>query len=139
MRKPLHLAAAALLAASFAAAPAALAQTSILDGRAFVADAGPKGKPADEKGDVITFAGGLFHSDMCDKYGYGKGTYKATKAGDAIEWEAETLSEKDGKNVWKGTIRGSEIEGTLTHHPKGWFLNPNPSPEEMWFKGKAKS
>jgi hypothetical protein len=139
MRKPLHGIAAALLVASFAAAPAAFAQTAILDGRAFIADAGPKGKPADEKDDVITFADGKFHSRLCDKYGYGMGAYKATKAGDAIEWETETLSEKDGRNVWKGTVRGSEIEGTLVHHPKGWLLNPNPSPEEMWFKGKAKS
>jgi hypothetical protein len=140
MRKPLHLVAvAALLVASFAAAPGVLAQTAMLDGRAFVADAGPKGKAADEKGDLITFADGQFHSKMCDQYGYGKGAYKATKVGDTIEWEAVTTSEKDGKNVWKGTIRGSDIEGTLMHHPKGWFLNPDPSPEEIWFKGKARS
>jgi hypothetical protein len=139
MRKTLHGVAAAMLVASLAAAPAALAQAAMLDGRAFVADAGPKGKAADEKGDVITFADGQFHSKMCDQYGYGKGTYKATRVGDAIEWEAVTASEKDGKNTWKGTIRGSEIEGTLVHQPKGWFLNPEPSPEEMWFKGKAKS
>ena len=139
MRKPVPGIAAALLVTSLAAAPALFAQTAILDGRAFVADAGPKGKPADEKDDVITFADGQFHSRLCDKYGYGKGTYKATKVGDVIEWETETMSEKDGRNVWKGTIRGSEIEGTLVHHPKGWLLNPNPSPEEMWFKGKAKS
>ena len=138
MRTSRFIACAALVAAALAA-PLASAQTEVLDGRAFVADAGLKGKPADEKGDVITFADGKFHSSMCDQYGYGKGDYKATPVGDAVEFEAVTLSEKDGRNVWKGTIRGGEIEGTLVNHPKGWFLNPNPAPIEHWFKGKAKT
>ena len=128
-----------LLAATFALAPAAWAQTALLDGRVFVADAGPKGKAADEKGDVVTFADGKFHSSLCDQYGYGKAAYKATKVGDAIEFETETMSEKDGRLVWKGTVRGAEIEGTFVHHRKGWLLNPNPAPQEHWFKGKAKT
>ena len=128
----------ALFAAAALAAPMAFAQTALLDGRAFVADAGLKGKPADEKGDVLTFAGGKFHSSACDKYGYDKGDYKATKVGDAVEFEAVTLSEKYGRNVWKGTIRGTEIEGTFLFHPKPGFFNKNPAPEEHWFKGKAK-
>jgi len=117
----------------------ALAQTAALDGRVFIANAGEKGKAADETGDVITFAGGKFHSSLCDQYGYNKGAYKATPAGDAIQFEAETTSEKDGRLVWKGTIKGSEIEGTFVHHRKGWLLNPNPEPVEHWFKGKAKT
>jgi hypothetical protein len=128
---------ASLLAAALAFAPPVLAQT--LDGRVFVADAGEKGKPADEKGDVITFADGKFHSSLCDQYGYSKGTVKTTKVGDAIQFETETTSEKDGRLVWKGTVRGSEIEGTFVHHKKGWFLNPNPEPVEHWFKGKVKT
>jgi len=129
---------ASVLAAALAATPAVvLAQT--LDGRAFLADAGEKGKPADEKNDLVTFAGGMFHSQACDQFGYGKGAYKATSAGDAITFEAETKSEKDGRLVWKGTVRGSDIEGTFTHYRKGWLLNPNPDPIEHWFKGKAKT
>jgi hypothetical protein len=139
MRQPFPGLPALLLAACFALAPAAWAQTASLDGRAFIGDAGLKGKPADEKGDVITFADGKFHSSLCDQYGYSKAAYKATKVGDAIEFETETMSEKDGRLVWKGTVRGSDIEGTFVHHKKGWFFNPNPAPEEHWFKGKAKS
>lgn len=138
MRNNRLIACTALVVAALAAPPL-YAQTAILDGRAFVADAGVKGKPADEKGDVITFADGKFHSAICDQYGYGKGEYKATRAGDAIEFEAVTVSEKDGRNVWKGTIRGDAIEGTMMNHPKGWFLNPSPSPVEHWFKGKSKT
>jgi hypothetical protein len=105
----------------------------------FIADAGEKGKPAEEKADVITFAGGKFHSSLCDQYGYGKGDYKYSAAGDAVAFEAQTQSEKDGRLVWKGTVRGDEIEGTFVHYRKGWMLNPNPDPVEHWFKGRVKT
>ncbi len=49
------------------------------------------------------------------------------------------VSEKYGRNVWKGVVRGLDIEGTFVHYPKGWMLNPNPAPIEHWFKGKVKS
>jgi hypothetical protein len=129
---------ATLAVVSFAAMPVA-AQVAALDGRVFVADAGEKGKPADEKNDVITFAGGKFHSSTCDQYGFGKGDYRASGTGDSVTFEAETQSEKDGRLAWKGTVRGSEIEGTFVHYRKGWLLNPNPEPVEHWFKGRVKS
>lgn len=138
MRKPFQIAHAVLVAAVIAA-PAALAQVPNLDGRVFVADAGIKGKPADEKGDVLTFADGKFHSSLCDQWGYGKGAYKATTIGDTVQFETETLSDNYGRNVWKGTIRGGEIEGTFVHYPKGWLLNPSPEPIEHWFKGRSKT
>jgi hypothetical protein len=128
----------ALAIVSFAAMPLA-AQTAALDGRVFVADAGEKGKAADEKSDVITFADGTFHSSSCDQYGYSRGEYKATGSADAIAFEAQTQSEKDGRLVWKGTVRGDVIEGTFVHYRKGWLLNPNPEPVEHWFKGKVKT
>jgi len=129
----------AFCAAALVASSLALAQGTPLDGKAFVGDAGMKGKEADEKGDVITFANGTFHSSLCDQWGYNKAPYKATSAGDAVNFEAETTSEKDGRLVWKGTVRGSDIEGTFIHYRKGWLLNPNPEPQEHWFKGKAKA
>ena len=124
---------------ALAFAPLAPAQGVTLDGKVFVADAGEKGKDADEKGDVITFAGGKFHSAICDQYGYNKAEYKATSSGDAVHFETETVSEKDGRLVWKGTVRGDTIEGTFVHHRKGWLFNPNPEPVEHWFKGKVKT
>ena len=129
---------AALLAAALAMSAGAMAQAPSLDGKVFAADAGPKGKDADEKGDTITFKDGKFHSSVCDQYGYGKGAYRAMAQGDAVSFETETTSEKDGRLVWKGTVRGDTIEGTFIHYRKGWFLNPNPEPQEHWFKGKAK-
>ena len=130
----------ALFGASLAAMPMAQAQSpaATLDGRTFVADAGEKGKAADAKADVITFASGRFHSSACDQYGYTGGEYRASSQAGATTFEAETASEKDGRLVWKGTIRGNEIEGTFVHYRKGWMLNPNPEPVEHWFKGQAK-
>jgi hypothetical protein len=127
-----------LMTAAFLAMPLAQAHASALDGRTFVADAGVKGKPADEKDDVISFAGGRFHSSACDQYGYGKGAYRATADGGNVSFEAETTSEKEGRLVWKGTVKGSDIEGTFVHYRKGWLLNPNPDPIEHWFKGRVK-
>ena len=115
------------------------AQSTSLDGKVFVADAGEKGKPADEKADVITFKDGKFHSSSCDQYGYNKGIYKTSADGDAITFEAETQSDKDGRLIWKGSVRGDQIEGNFTHYRKGGFFNSNPAPIEHWFKGKVKS
>ena len=115
------------------------AQTAPLDGKAFVAEAGEKGKAADEKNDIISFKDGKFHSSACDQYGYGKSDYKSSAQGDAIAFEAETSSDKDGRLVWKGNVRGDVIEGSFTHYRKGGFFNSNPAPVEHWFKGKVKS
>jgi hypothetical protein len=129
----------ALFATAFFAMPFAQAQTATLDGRVFVADAGEKGKPADEKNDIITFSGGKFHSSTCDQYGFGKGDYRASPSGDAVAFEAETQSDKDGRLVWRGTVRGDEIEGTFVHYRKPGFFTPNPEPVQHWFKGRVKS
>ena len=127
------LPAALLFAAALAMPP--WAQAGSFDGKAFVAEAGEKAKAADERDDVITFADGKLHSSACDKYGFGKGDYASP---DGKSFEAETLSEKDGRIVWKGSVQGDAIEGTFVHYPKGWLLNPNPNPVEHWFKGKLK-
>jgi len=125
-----------LLQAAFVLAAPAWAQSGSLDGKVFVAEAGEKGKAADERGDLISFASGTFHSSACDKYGFQKADYRSA---DGKAFDAETTSEKDGRIVWKGVVQGDSIEGTFVHYPKAWLLNPNPAPVEHWFKGKAKS
>ena len=137
---PRKIVALASVAALFAFPAAQLfAQAAPLDGKVFVADAGEKGKAADEKADIITFKDGKFHSSLCDQYGYGKANYKAIAQGDAIVFEVETQSEKDGRLVWKGSVTGDQIEGNFTHYRKGGFFNSSPAPVEHWFKGKVRS
>lgn len=125
---------AALLIA--AAPPAALAQ-ALLDGKRFIADSGLVGQPADDKDDVITFADGRFHSSTCDKWGFSRGEYKATRDGDAIRFEAATVSESDGRLLWRGTLKGDVLEGNFTHYRKPTWYRSNPAPIEHWFKAKA--
>lgn len=120
------------------AAPSHALAAGVLDGTTFVADAGPKGKTADEKDDVLTFRDGLFHSSTCDQYGYTSAPYSARNEPGAISFEAETRSDKDGRLVWRGTVRGADIEGTMLRYKKGFF-GTSDKPEEMWFKGKVRS
>lgn len=118
------------------AAPCAAAQ-GLLDGRRFDAQAGYVGKPAHVPKDIISFDGGRFHSSDCDQYGYDKGAYRAVAQGDAIAFEAETVSPEYGRNTWKGIVRGDRIEGTFTYHRKPTWWRPNPEPLEHWFRGPA--
>ncbi len=87
------------------AVPATLAQGA-LDGKKYVGEIGDVGKAADEKDAVFTFAEGSFRSSVCDKYGFERGAYTATKDGDAIRFEARTMSTEYGTNAWRGTVKG---------------------------------
>lgn len=138
-RSFVHLFVVAVLAVAGASAPPRVAaETDALNGKAFVADAGLKGKSVDEKGDVITFRDGKFHSSMCDQWGFGTGDYKAIAAAEAISFETETFSEKDGRLAWKGIVKGDTIEGQFTHYRKARWYDQNPAPIEHWFKGKLR-
>ena len=125
---------AVLVTLPWAISPAA-AQASI-DGRKFNTEAGFVGKPAHVKEDIISFSGGKLHSSDCDQYGYNKGDYRATSQGDAVAFEAETVSEEYGRNVWSGVIKGDVIEGTMIFHRKPTWWRSNPEPLVHWFRGK---
>ena len=129
---------AAVALAALCALPLAggAAAQALLDGQRFVGDAGEKGEPADERDDVLTFAGGQFHSAACDRWHFGKATYRATRDGDAIAFEVETLSESDGRMVWRGTVKGDLLEGTFVHYRKPAWYRPHPEPVEHWFKAR---
>ena len=110
-----------------------------LEGKVFVGEAGEKGKPADEKNDVITFAEGRFHSSACDQWGFGKGEYKVRTEGEATVFEAETVSDKEGRLQWTGTLKDGVLEGRFVHLRKPAWYRPNPEPVEHWFKAVPKS
>jgi len=116
-----------------------LAWAAPLDGKVFVGEAGEKGKPADEKNDVITFADGKFHSSACDQWGFNKAEYTAKVDGDATVFETETVSDKEGRLKWKGTLKNGVIEGTFVHYRKPAWYRPNPEPIEHRFKAVPKS
>lgn len=116
------------------AAPLAAAQGALLDGKKFVGDIGPAGKPAEDKGAVISFAEHRLHSSVCDKYGFDRGIYFTTRDGDIVRFEAVTYSDENGRNHWRGVMKGGEIEGTLSYRAKPGVFDKNPAPVEKWFK-----
>ena len=84
-----------------------------LDGRIFEGVVLECGKTSGDA-DTLIFKNGRFRSTACDRYDYGDGPYTASPSGDAVAFEAETVSPKYGKLLWKGVVRGPRLDGTLT-------------------------
>ena len=104
--------------------------SSLLDGRVFIGETGPDGKPADAKEEIV-FQDGKFRSKACDPYGFGDASYSAAMNGDITTFLAETLSNTDGRISWMGTVKGDALEGTFT-----WYA-PGKAPKEYWVKGRV--
>lgn len=116
---------------ALAAVPAAAAETKSgpLDGKSFAGETGEKGK---DKGDPesFVFRGGTFDPLQCHPYGFAAAPYTAEAAGGAVSFESETVSAKEGKMLWKGTVRGGSLEGTMVWTKEGQ------KPLEYWFRAK---
>jgi hypothetical protein len=69
---------------------------------------------SDGDADTLIFTDGRFRSTACDRYGYGEGTYSASRDGDRIHFDAETESPRFGRLRWQGTVSGRRLDGTLT-------------------------
>jgi hypothetical protein len=93
--------------------PADAPASSLLDGRRFDGIVLEPGKTIGDP-DTLTFAAGRFRSTACDRYGYGDGTYTATFARGEIVFLAQTESPKYGTLRWRGTVRGTRLDGSLT-------------------------
>lgn len=115
----------ALGAAATAHAGPAAAQGASLDGRRFDGVFIERGKTSGDA-DTLTFQGGRFRSSACDRYGYSDAPYKSSTAGDAIAFEAETVSPKYGKLSWRGAVRGDKLDATAT------MLREGKPPVENW-------
>lgn len=117
----------AILSILMVAMPIALAKGTSLDGRTYKVLLGPEGKKGDE--DTLTFTKGKFESSMCVPLGFRAAKYEA-KGADEIAFTVVVKNAKGQTNNWKGTIRGDQIEGTLTCTGSG-------EPMKMVFKGSA--
>ena len=89
-----------------------LAMADGLEGRSFQGVFLERGKTSGDA-DTITFKDGRFRSSACDRYGYSDASYKANTAGEAMSFEAETVSAKYGKLMWSGTVRGGKLDATV--------------------------
>ena len=100
-----------------------------LDGKTFVGESGEKGQTKSDP-EQIDFKAGTFHSKACDAYAFGSAPYKATTTGGVTTFEATTTSAKEGKIVWKGTVKGDTLDGTLRWSKAGQ------KDIEYWVKGR---
>ena len=104
---------------------------------ATVVETGELGQSGGDK-DTLTFKDGNFHSQGCDQYGFGDGSYTSMVKGDSIQFEVVTTSPTKGKMTWKGTVNGDKIEvGYVWVDASHWY-KPNPKPLEKWAKGELK-
>ena len=85
--------------------------------RATSAEEGEK-KPL---GDLLMFSGGKFSSAVCKRYNFAEAPYWIRIEGDQVHFLAELTSPTDGKMVWKGTIQGDTLEGTMRWTKKRWY------------------
>jgi hypothetical protein len=103
----------------------------MLDGKTFSGTLGEKGKTNGDKDDYI-FKDGTFRSTICDAYGFSAASYTAKAEGDAIAFEATTHSTKEGEMVWKGTVKGDAVDGTVVWKKGG------KAAKDYWFTGTLK-
>jgi hypothetical protein len=125
----------ALIAMTFlnsaGAKEAASAASGVLDGKKFIGPTGETGKKAHHE-DVLSFSDGVFTSSACFQYGFTGGPYTATVDGDAIHFQAETLSPTHGKMVWEGTLKDGTLDVTYTWTKERWLWT---TVREYWFTG----
>lgn len=124
-----------LVALSAATGVEAASTTSgILDGKKFVGPTGEKGKKVDHE-DVLSFSDGTFTSSACFPYGFKGGPYTAKVEGDAIHFQAVTVSPTHGKMEWKGTFKDGTLDVTYSWTKERWLWTTH---REYWFKGSLK-
>lgn len=118
---PFLLGAALLLAGPFAIS----AEPGALDGQRFEGVFLVRGKTSGDA-DTLSFKGGRFRSSACDRHGYADAPYQSRVQGDAVVFEAETESTKNGRLVWKGVVRNGKLDATAT------MVRPGKPPLENW-------
>jgi hypothetical protein len=108
-----------------------------LDGMTFVVETGEAGKTKGNP-DEISFKDGKLHSKAGDSRGFGEGVYLSMATGNTVQFQAETVSEKEGKIQWKGTVQDGKLTGNYTWHPLEKKLRLRDKPVEYWVKGEVK-
>lgn len=101
--------------------------SGILDGQTYEGEVELKGESKAMK-DTLIFRNGNFRSTACDQYHFGYGSYLAIATGDVTAFQAQTWNPEGATIVWKGTIEGGTLTGTMTLHEKGKM------PVEHWVK-----
>ena len=84
--------------------------------------------------DTLTFRNGEFSSAICKRYNFTASPYWVRTEGETVHFLAELDSPTDGKMVWKGTITGDTLKGTMHWTKERWYwtclLYTSPSPRD---------
>ena len=104
----------------------------ILDGRQFRGPVGMKGKPR-RREDSFVFKDGQFISENCKAQGFTPGVYWVRQEDGEIHFRAELKSPEHGTIVYKGQVRGDELEASFVWRKDRWYWNVE---RDYWFKGK---
>jgi len=100
-----------------------------LDGRNFgtriVRDDADSDKKNPPLGDILSFSNGRFSSEICRRYNFADAPYWIRVEGDQVHFLAELKSPTDGTMLWKGTVRGNTLEGTMQWTKERWYWTIN--------------
>lgn len=105
---------------------------SALDGKVFVVDYGPLGKPSLGR-DVLTFADGAFASQGCERLGFAAAPYWLRVEDDAVYFRAEMTSVEHGTLVFTGRIENGGIEVASLWTRERWYRTVL---LESWYRGR---
>ena len=115
----------ALMAMLMVSLPVPAAGAGPLDGRKYSAgivrndaDDDDRKRPLQDK---LTFRDGKFSSAVCRRFNFGEAPYWVREENGQIHFLAELTSPTDGTMVWKGTVRGDTLEGTMRWTKKRWY------------------
>jgi len=103
--------------------------SGVLDGKTYVGDLGLMGA-APSMRETITFKDGYFHSSACDQYHFKDGAYLAVESAGATNFMVITHNREHSTIVWKGTVKGDTLEGTMTLYEK------DKPPLERWVRAQ---
>jgi hypothetical protein len=85
---------------------------ALLDGKSFevvrVREGAKSGEP-----DTLSFADGMFDSTASHGYGFRRSAYTARSAADIFTFEVHATAKDRSKELWRGTVEGSTIYGTV--------------------------
>jgi hypothetical protein len=114
--------------------PWARALEGLLDGRVFVGESREIHVGA-AKIEEIKFVNGKLDAIVWATKDFTAGAYTAAYENDAIVFEAETISPKQGTIKWRGIVRGDAIEVNYQWRKKGWLSD---TVKDYAFKGIQK-
>ncbi len=116
--------------ASQAKEPHKYSHSGKLDGKLFLVILTQPGQ-APQK-DSLIFGSGTFRSTACHTYGFDRGRYSTKESGLALTFTSKTQSAKEGIMLWKGSLRGNQVQGTVE-----WIKKDQSKPVEMTFSGSV--